>query len=419
MERNSLKGSEPRRKIAFLSPLGITQLHYRNPYVVAWWSAAFPGLGHMLLSKYIRGFLLFLWEVVINLNAHINMAIFYTFTGNFRSAREVLDIRWLLLYNAVYIFSIWDSYRAANDVNNCYELAAREDAEIQPFIMNSLEMNYLDRKTPWVSAVWSFLMPGTGQLYTHRIITALFTFVWWIFILYYSKVLPAIHFTFLGGFYMARSVMDQHWAMNISSIYMFSVYDAYINTVENNKLFQWEQSKFFKKHYQSSNFTVPGKNNAAGGDRMYIISTFEHSIYLEKAVTAIQMRGIAKEDILAVPMDKRAEQRKLFDSIHQSDGLSLMDLSAILGTIFMLLGTIYGFVLKLGPIFWGLAGLVAGFVLGLSIKLLIIRKSSRRQDNKKASEVVLIIDCVKEKAEMVADTLWNHHALGVSRLDLN
>ncbi len=419
MERNSSKSSEPRRKIAFLSPLGITQLHYRNPYVVAWWSAAFPGLGHMLLSKYIRGFLLFIWEVVINLNAHINMAIFYTFTGNFTLAREVLDIRWLLLYNAVYIFSIWDSYRAANDVNNCYELAAREDAEIQPFIMNSMEMNYLDRKTPWVSAVWSFLMPGTGQLYTHRIITALFTFVWWIVILYYSKVLPAIHFTFLGGFNTARSVMDQHWAMNISSVYMFSVYDAYINTVENNKLFQWEQSKFLKKHYQSTNFTVPGKNNADGGDQMYIISTFEHSIYLEKAVTAIQMRGVAKEDILAVPMDKRAEQRKLFDSIHQSDGLSLMDLSAILGTIFMLLGTIYGFVLKLGPIIWGLAGLAAGFVLGLSIKLLIIRKSSRRQDNKKASEVVLIIDCGKEKAEMVADTLWNHHALGVSRLDLN
>ncbi|OPX43889.1 hypothetical protein CLHUN_21300 [Ruminiclostridium hungatei] len=419
MERNSSNSPESRRKIAFLSIFGITQLHYRNPYVVAWWSAAFPGLGHMLLSKYIRGFLLFIWEVVINLKAHLNMGIFYTFTGNFKAAQEVLDIRWLLLYNAVYIFSIWDSYRAANDVNNSYELAAREDAEIQPFIMNSLELNYLDRKIPWVSAMWSFLMPGTGQLYNHRIVAATFMFVWWIVILYYSKVLPAIHFTFTGGFEMARSVVDEHWAMNISSVYMFSVYDAYMNTVENNKLFEWEQSQFLKKHYQNSNFTVPGKNITAGGDQMYIISTFEHSIFLEKAVTAIQMRGIAKEDILAVPLDKRAEQRKLFDSIHQSDGLSLMDLASILGTIFMLLGTIYGFLLKFGPVFWGMAGLIAGFSLGLAIKLLILRKSSRRQDNKKVSEVVLIIDCVKDKAEMVADTLWNHHALGVSRLDLN
>jgi hypothetical protein len=26
-----------------------------NPYVVAWWAAAFPGLGHLLLSRYVRG----------------------------------------------------------------------------------------------------------------------------------------------------------------------------------------------------------------------------------------------------------------------------------------------------------------------------------------------------------------------------
>ncbi len=419
MERNSSNSPKPRRKIAYLSILGTTQLHLRNPYVIAWWSAAFPGLGHLLLSKYLRGFLLFIWEVIINVYAHLNMAIFYTFTGRFQLAKEVLDTRWLLLYNAVYIFAIWDSYRTTNDINNNYILAAREDAEIQSFRVSSMEINYLDKRQPWVSALWSLLMPGLGQLYIHRLITAAFTLVWWIAILYFSNVLPSFHYTLLGDFRQAKAVLDEQWVMNVASVYMFSVYDAYVNTVENNKLFDWEQSKFLKRDYQNSYFVLPDKKNSVRGGRMYIISTFEHSLYLEKAVTAIQMKGIAKEDILAVAMDKRAEQRKLFDSIHQSDGLSLMDLSAILGTIFMLLGTIYGFVLKLGPIFWGLAGLVAGFVLGLSIKLLIIRKSNRRQDNKKASEVVLIIDCVKEKAEMVADTLWNHHALGVSRLDLH
>jgi len=53
-----------RRKVAHVSILGTTQLHLRNPWIIAGWSAMFPGLGHLLLSKYLRGFLLFLWEMV-------------------------------------------------------------------------------------------------------------------------------------------------------------------------------------------------------------------------------------------------------------------------------------------------------------------------------------------------------------------
>jgi hypothetical protein len=197
------------------------------------------------------------------------------------------------------------------------------------------------------------------------------------------------------------------------------MYDAYANTVENNKLFDWEQSRFFKRDYQNINFNIPSKRKSNRGDKVHIIATFEHSIYLEKAITAIQMKGVAKEDILAVSMDKKGEERKLFDTIHQSDGLSLLDLAAVLGTILMILGTIYGFVLKFGPIFWGLVGLVVGFVLGLIIKLITTKiYYSDRQISKKAPEVVLIIECKEDKAEMVKDTLWAHHALGLRKLSL-
>ncbi len=47
---------------------------------------------------------------------------------------------------------------------------------------------------------------------------------------------------------------------------------------------------------------------------MYIVSTFEHSIYLELAITAIQTKGIAKENILTIPLDKKGEERNLFDT---------------------------------------------------------------------------------------------------------
>ena len=54
--------SSVRRYLAYLSPFGTTQLHLRNPFLIAWWSLAFPGLGHLLLSKYLRGYLLFVFK---------------------------------------------------------------------------------------------------------------------------------------------------------------------------------------------------------------------------------------------------------------------------------------------------------------------------------------------------------------------
>ncbi|WP_243454656.1 hypothetical protein [Desulfosporosinus fructosivorans] len=152
---------------------------------------------------------------------------------------------------------------------------------------------------------------------------------------------------------------------------------------------------------------------------MYIVSTFDHSNYLELAITAMQMKGIPKDKILGVAMDKRGEDLKLFDSIHSSDGLSLLDLPIILAALFCLFASIYGFLLRWGPILWGIIGIVVGFSLGLIIKLSITKKyNCYRQKNSKASEVVLIIECKETQVEMVKDLLWEHHALGVRKLDL-
>lgn len=407
-----------RRKIADVSILGITQLHLRNPWIIAWWSAAFPGLGHLLLSKYLRGFFLFIWEMLINLKAHINSAIYYSFIGDIENAKMILDKDWMLLYVVTFIFGIWDSYRTAVDINNVYTLAAREDAEIQPFIINSLGVNYLDKKTPANAFIWSLLMPGMGQLYLHRIIAASFILILWIVVCSMSKVLPAIHYSFMGEIEQAKNILDIHWFMNIPSIHIFSVYDAYANSVETNKLFEWDQSKFLKKHYQDEKFRMPVMHGTNRSEGMYLIATFEYNHFLERAITTMQMKGIAKEQILAAPLDKRGEERQLFDTIHSSDGLSLIDLAAALGAICMLLGSIYGFILEWGPIWWGLIGLVIGFGLGLIIKLITTKKfSGNRRESQKASEVVLIIECREEELEMVRGLLWDNHALGVSKLN--
>lgn len=256
MDRPSLN-SPKRRYVAFLSILGTTQLHLRNPYIIALWSLGFPGLGHLLLSKYIRGFLLFTWEVFLNYQAHINLGILYTFTGRFQMAKDVLDINWVALYIPTYLFTAWDAYRTTVDLNNQFQLAAREDAEIKAFNMSSSEINYLDKRIPWVAAAWSALMPGLGQIYIHRIPSALFSMIWFIVVAYQAKLLPAVHYTYMGQFDYVKSIVNAHWLLNVPCLYFFGVYEAYVNTVENNKLFNWEQVKFLKKYYQYEHFKLP------------------------------------------------------------------------------------------------------------------------------------------------------------------
>lgn len=406
-----------RRSIAYVSVMGTTQLHLRSPLIIALWSVAFPGLGHLLLSKYLRGYLLFIWELFINYKAKINLLMLYSFIGDIEKAKSVVDIQWMLLYIPTYIFAVWDSYRTAVDLNHTYILAASEDAEIRPFRLSALEINYLDKRIPWVSAAWSVLIPGAGQLYIHRIVTAVFIVIWWISGVYLSNLLPAFHYTFLLDFQQAKSVLDMHWFLNIPSVYFFSVYDAYVNTIENNKLYEWEQTKFLKRDYQYAGFKMPNKNSM--GDNMYIVSTFEHSKYLELAITAIQMKGIMKENILAVSLDKRGEKRALFDSIHSADGISMLDIPALLATFFGIFGSIYGFVLVWGPLFGGLIGIALGGLTGLGIKLFTTKKYRNRQNIMKSKEVILIIQCTENQLEMVKDTLWAHYAFGVSKLDLN
>lgn len=149
---------------------------------------------------------------------------------------------------------------------------------------------------------------------------------------------------------------------------------------------------------------------------MYIIASFEQSVFLELAISALEQKEIRKEQILAVPLDKRTEERRLFDTIHQADGFSLFDVAAILGTCGMLLGAIYGMVLKWGPILWGLIGLVAGLLIGFLLKLLFLKKRNNGSGRTITTEVFLMIHCNDTDKKMVEDILWDNLALGVAKL---
>lgn len=253
---NHTTDNTARRYKAYVSILGTTQLHLRRPSIIAWWSAAYPGFGHLLLSKYLRGFVLFIWEVFINLNANINLAILYSFQGKFDMATNVLDSRWLLAYLPVYFFAIWDSHRTTVDMNKVYLLAERENHRFNIFSIGTMEINYLDKRNPIMAGIWSALVPGLGQLYIHRLVTALFVISWTVAFLYLSHILEAVTLLFLGDISQSTAVLRAEFLLMLPSIYGFSIYDAYVNTVENNKLFEKEQRKFLQDNYQDSNFKI-------------------------------------------------------------------------------------------------------------------------------------------------------------------
>ncbi|MFC7060800.1 hypothetical protein [Halobacillus seohaensis] len=253
---NYTNDNTARRYTAHVTTLGTTQLHLRNPYIIAWWSAAFPGFGHLLLSKYLRGFVLFIWEVIVNLNANVNLSMVYSFQGEIDMAKDILDTRWLLAYIPVYLFGIWDSYRTTVDMNKVYLLAEREEHRFNSFSLGGLEINYLDKRNPVMAFIWSLFVPGLGQLYIHRILTAFFVITWFVIFSYFSHSLESVSLLFLGEIQEATTVLKPEWLLFFPSLYGFAIFDSYMNTVENNKLYEKEQRKFLKENFQASTFKV-------------------------------------------------------------------------------------------------------------------------------------------------------------------
>lgn len=152
---------------------------------------------------------------------------------------------------------------------------------------------------------------------------------------------------------------------------------------------------------------------------MQVFSTFEYSLQLELAIREIELKGIS--NIFAVPLDStNPESIGLFDTIHRSDGVSLINKGIVFAVFFSVLGASRGFELEWGPIYWGLIGAVLGFILGVIIDVFI---NSRRKINRKVkgkkSEVLIIIECSDTEYNEIERILWKHFALSVGKVEVN
>lgn len=80
---------------------------------VLFWSIALPGFGQLLNKKYIKGIVLIILEVIINIKGNVNIVIMLSYLGQIPSAINEADYLWLMFYPCIYLFAIWDAYRDA------------------------------------------------------------------------------------------------------------------------------------------------------------------------------------------------------------------------------------------------------------------------------------------------------------------
>ncbi len=248
---------DKRHIVANISPLSINYIHLRNPWVPAWWSAACPGLGHIMLCKYLVAFVLFGWEVLINHMSSLNLAIYYSMIGDFTLAKSTINPEWFLLYIPAYIFAIWDSYHRTEQMNKDFILSYQFGYKILSSNISTLEVNKLEVRKPLNIIIWAFLAPGFGYLHINRLPSGFIFVAWFVTIIYFSHLLPAIHYTMYGDFQAASNIIDPQWFLYLPSLYGFVLYDSYTNCVEYNKLFEKEQARFLKDEYQDKHFVMP------------------------------------------------------------------------------------------------------------------------------------------------------------------
>ncbi|WP_308635499.1 hypothetical protein [Paenibacillus silvisoli] len=397
---------KPRYAKGQLSVFGINSFYPRPAWVAAGWSAAFPGFGHMFLGKHLHGFVLIVWELVVNNKANLNTGIALSFLGRFEEAKAQLNQDWALLYVAVFVYSVWDSYRSAVEINKTHVLAEIEDAPVTPSDVSVFDIVILDKKNPWVGMVWSVLSPGLGQLYGGHTIVGTFILAWWIFVSYKAVAVRAWLYSFLGDFTGALAAVDLQWFLFLPSMYGFAIFQAYSSVAENNTLFDIEQVRHLRVRAANLAQLVTSNDQA-----VKIVATFDHSPFVEMAIHDIEKLGVPSRDIVALPLENLDSQAHIIDSIHRVDGRSMLDGAMICGTIFAVLGAIYGFVLYWGPVIWGLIGLAAGFIVGLLIEFATAKKKVKLYANRK-SEVLVEVTCSASLQNQMINVLKSRRAMG-------
>lgn len=147
---------------------------------------------------------------------------------------------------------------------------------------------------------------------------------------------------------------------------------------------------------------------------MIIIGTFEQSIELEQALTALESSSISKEQILVIFMDDKPSPIQIpgrTQNLHSN----AFEIGMASATGCAVIGASVGFTLYLGPIICGLIGAGIGFAIGYILYLFPNKNKPYLKKMKKQPEVAVIIQCAKSQFPFIEDTLWKYQAITVGK----
>ncbi|WHH61576.1 hypothetical protein [Petroclostridium sp. X23] len=344
-----------------ITPFGINYIHRSHPWTALWWSAALPGFGHMHLGAYIRGLMFMIGEILINLEGHLNLAIFYTFTGNFEKANHVLNERWSLFYAGIWVFALYDVWRLTIEMNGICELEeAQEKRFFKRMSISPLSITKLDQGNPLLAAFFSAVMGGAGQIYNGQFIKGFILVGWVMTVNYYAQINHLIS-KFISGKEIYLQSINWQWLLFFPSIFVFCIWDSYVSAVEINKLLVEEQRYHFGKkkgfHVVSEERSYP----------MYLLGTSKQGTNLELIVNSLKTHGLNKYEIIFLDRLNNAK-KEIGDSICKSDGISNFNGAMCGAIVLMLFGTMWGGpLIPGGPVAIGLTGFVLGGILGYII----------------------------------------------------
>lgn len=148
---------------------------------------------------------------------------------------------------------------------------------------------------------------------------------------------------------------------------------------------------------------------------MLIIGTFEHSVELEQALVVLEHSGISRKYIMVVPMDIDPQNPTQFISNAHERYYKGIEVGIACATASSVIGTSVGFILAMGPVFWGLTAACVGFAIGFGIYLLV-RKGSHRHLPKRLPEITVIVQCSKDQSILVMETMSRYRVLTVGQV---
>ncbi|MFZ5644010.1 MAG: hypothetical protein ACOY46_10500 [Bacillota bacterium] len=142
---------------------------------------------------------------------------------------------------------------------------------------------------------------------------------------------------------------------------------------------------------------------------MFVYGLFNVTNYLELTLAVLNKSGFNNEQISVIKLsDCKPPKANLLDTIHQTDNISLMDGISLTATVGMIFGVIYGSVLPLGPVAFGLIGMFAGAGTGYALDRIKHRNIDRGQKSYK-NFVILAVVCSSEEEVLRAEKIMAEH----------